>query len=158
MRNKQLFSRLFASLTFLAALAIAVFVYAFLYSKELKEEQVIYCGGITFPDDGINHKKAKAAGIHFNETGASLFKENCIMCHSFDRSMVGPNLKGVENRHSEEGLKNFIKDPGEVIKSGDPYAKELYELYQMLMPSFKHMSEAELDSIVEYIKYESIIR
>ena len=87
--------------------------------------------------------------------GESLFKGNCTVCHAINDVLIGPALRDVHERQSEEWIYAFIKNSQKVIKSGDEYAVDLYNQYnQTLMTSFD-FSDEELNSILTYIKSES---
>ena len=88
-------------------------------------------------------------------SGESLFKGNCTVCHAINEVVIGPALRDVHERQSEEWIYAFIKNSQKVIKSGDEYAVDLYNQYnQTLMTSFD-FSDDELNSILTYIKSES---
>ena len=88
--------------------------------------------------------------------GESLFKGNCTVCHAINEVVIGPALRDVHERQSEEWIYAFIKNSQKVIKSGDEYAVDLYNQYnQTLMTSFD-FSDDELNAILTYIKSESV--
>ena len=89
-------------------------------------------------------------------SGESLFKGNCTVCHAINEVVIGPALRDVHERQSEEWIYAFIKNSQKVIKSGDEYAVDLYNQYnQTLMTSFD-FSDDELNAILTYIKSESV--
>jgi mono/diheme cytochrome c family protein len=101
---------------------------------------------------------AKPAGVNqaVIDQGASLFKQNCVTCHAIHDVVVGPALKDVHKRRPLPWIVDFVHNSSKVIASGDQYAVDLYNKYNKTqMTSFPNLSEAEIVSIVEYIKVES---
>lgn len=90
------------------------------------------------------------------DAGATLFKNNCLVCHDIHQQKVGPALANVTDRRPVDWIKSFITNSQKVIQSGDEYAVNLYNQYnQTLMTSFD-FSDEELNSVIEYIKSETI--
>jgi mono/diheme cytochrome c family protein len=103
---------------------------------------------------------ASSSGEELNQelvaAGATLFKDNCQLCHEIHEQKVGPALANVTDRRPVEWIKAFITNSQKVIQSGDEYAVDLYKQYnQTLMTSFD-FSDDELNSVIEYIKSETI--
>ena len=89
------------------------------------------------------------------EQGEKIFKQNCTSCHSIGTTkVVGPGLKDVIKRvPSEDWLKTWIKNSSAVIKSGDAYAKKIYEENnKAAMSSFDNLKDDQLASLIEYLK------
>lgn len=89
------------------------------------------------------------------EQGEKIFKQNCTSCHSIGTTkVVGPGLKDVMKRvPSEDWLKTWIKNSSAVIKSGDAYAKKIYEENnKAAMSSFDNLKDDQLASLIEYLK------
>ena len=85
--------------------------------------------------------------------GQELFAGNCAQCHAVHKKVVGPALDGAEGRWgSRAATINFIKYPEKTINSGDVYAKKLYDEYQQYMPNHDFFSDAQVASILDYIK------
>ena len=55
-------------------------------------------------------------------SGESLFKGNCTVCHAINEVVIGPALRDVHERQSEEWIYAFIKNSQKVIKSGEEYS------------------------------------
>lgn len=41
--------------------------------------------------------------------GKKLFQARCASCHNVNKKLTGPALAGVEERHSEAWILNFVK-------------------------------------------------
>jgi len=90
------------------------------------------------------------------EDGAKLFKANCNACHHLEMRLVGPPLKGVTDRRSEDWLRSFIKSSSSVIESGDTTAIQLFNTYNKVQMPDQNLSDEEITSILEYIKQSDI--
>jgi len=87
--------------------------------------------------------------------GAALFKQKCTSCHALNQKVVGPALKGISDRRSEEWLIKWIKNSQAMIASGDPEAVALYKEYnEAAMTAFPELSDDNIKSILAYIKEE----
>lgn len=90
--------------------------------------------------------------------GKDLFKQNCTACHQLDKKMTGPALKGVYTRlTTEQGkdiewFKKWIKNSSDVIASGDPYAKKIFEENgKVQMTPFPNLSDEDIKNILTYV-------
>ncbi len=88
-------------------------------------------------------------------TGAGLFKENCKVCHQINEKLIGPALRDVHKRRPVSWIKAFITNTQKVIKSGDPYAVELYNAYNQTQMTAFDFTDEELGAIVAYLRAES---
>jgi len=89
------------------------------------------------------------------QDGATLFKNNCGMCHKLGSRLVGPDLSNVTQRRSKEWLHKFIKSSQSVVKSGDKDAVALFnEFNQTVMPD-QNVTDAQIDEILKYIEENS---
>lgn len=89
------------------------------------------------------------------DAGKALFVANCKVCHAVNDQMVGPALAKVYERRDIDWILAFVKNSQKVIKSGDPYAIELYNKFNKTeMPTFDFKDE-EIHSIIAYVKYET---
>ena len=89
--------------------------------------------------------------------GKSLFNANCASCHKLDKKMTGPLLRNIEARlEDEQGLGkdwlySWIRNSSAMIKSGDPYANQIYAEYnQTAMTPFPQLSDQDIDDILAY--------
>jgi cytochrome c551/c552 len=89
--------------------------------------------------------------------GATLFVENqCNTCHAVERKLVGPALKGINDRREVPWLISFIKNSSKVIQSGDAYAVALYNEYnKTLMPSHEYLTDDEVIAMLAWVEAES---
>lgn len=85
--------------------------------------------------------------------GETLFKNNCAQCHSTgDNKVVGPGLKGIDQRRDEEWLLKWVKNSQAVVKSGDEYAVKLFNDFgKVVMPSV-NLKDDEIKAILAYVK------
>ncbi len=83
--------------------------------------------------------------------GNKLFDNNCVICHNFRTTGIGPNLAGITREVSEDWLRTFIKNPIQVIQTGDERGTELYAQYKQYMPPFQMLPEEDLDAILAYL-------
>ena len=85
--------------------------------------------------------------------GEKLFKSNCAACHKLYKPMTGPALFGVVSKYEEdyEWLAKWIRNSGELIKSGDARAVKVWEENgKKVMNSFEGLSDADLSGILAY--------
>jgi mono/diheme cytochrome c family protein len=88
--------------------------------------------------------------------GEQLYKANCTACHAINEKVVGPALKDVHKRRESAWLIKWIKNSQKLIASGDPVAVQVYkENNESPMTAFENLSDAQISSIVDYIKKES---
>ena len=83
---------------------------------------------------------------------SALFKTKCSSCHSFGKGdVVGPDLKGVTDRHSRPWLIAWIRSSETMIRKGDPEAEALFRKYkQQRMPDHE-LSEAQITALLDYL-------
>ncbi len=83
----------------------------------------------------------------------TLFRQQCMSCHSIDQNLVGPALKGVTERRDSAWLYGFIKNSQEMIQAGDPIAVELFNKFNKVpMPSHPNLSDEQIGSLLNYIE------
>ncbi|MBM3937979.1 MAG: c-type cytochrome [Sphingomonadales bacterium] len=89
------------------------------------------------------------------ENGKKLYEaNNCGSCHALDKKVVGPALRGVHTRRSEEWLIQWVRNNEKFRKvTKDPDAIALYAEYGgAAMNIFENLTPANVLDIVEYIK------
>ncbi len=93
--------------------------------------------------------------------GKALFNANCAACHKLDKKMTGPALRNVEQRLADEQgldrewLYKWIRNSAGMVKSGDAYAKKIYDEYSgAAMTAFPQLSDQDINDILAYTAEE----
>ena len=87
------------------------------------------------------------------QDGKALFQANCASCHAIDKIVTGPALRDVEDRWPDQKmLYSWIRNNQAVIKSGYPYAVNLFNQYKISMNTFPSFTDKDIDAILAYIK------
>jgi mono/diheme cytochrome c family protein len=83
---------------------------------------------------------------------ANIFNQRCAGCHTYGKGIrVGPDLKGVTDRHPRIWLLRFIRSSQTVIHSGDPVATALFqEFKQQRMPDHE-LSPQQIEALLDYL-------
>ncbi|MCF6297827.1 MAG: c-type cytochrome, partial [Flavobacteriaceae bacterium] len=83
--------------------------------------------------------------------GKKLFNTNCAACHKLDKKLIGPPLKGMSERRSNEWLQAWIKDNNALRASGDQDAIDIFKEYNgMPMVAYPQFSEQDINDIIAY--------
>jgi mono/diheme cytochrome c family protein len=89
----------------------------------------------------------------FADDGGDLFKANCGVCHTVGKGkLVGPDLKGVETRHSESWLLKWVKSSQTLVQSGDKEAIKLFTDNSSIPMPDQALNEDQIKSVLAYIK------
>jgi mono/diheme cytochrome c family protein len=83
--------------------------------------------------------------------GESLFTANCKACHHLEMRLVGPALKGVENRHERDWIIDFIQSSQTMVQNGDSTAVALFNTYNKVIMPDQSLSENDIESILAYV-------
>jgi cytochrome c551/c552 len=88
------------------------------------------------------------------QDGKQLFNQKCASCHAPDKQLVGPALKGVEEKWADRGqLYAWIRNSAAVVKSGYPRAVEVYNQYNKIqMTAFPELTDKDIDAILLYVE------
>lgn len=90
------------------------------------------------------------------DEGKVIFTARCASCHNVNKRMTGPALAGVDQRRSIDWIIRFVHSSKTVIASGDTAAVGLFEKFnRVAMPEHPDLTEAQIKSIVDYIKVEA---
>ena len=83
--------------------------------------------------------------------GEKLFKGNCASCHKPDKDMTGPALKGAVARWEGKGdIHAWVKNSSAYLKTGNPYATELFNKWNKSVMTAQALSDEEIDAILAY--------
>jgi cytochrome c551/c552 len=87
------------------------------------------------------------------QDGKALFNQKCASCHAIDKNLVGPALKGVEDRWDDKAmLYDWVRNSAAVIKKGYPRAVAVYNEYNKVqMTAFPELKNEDIDAILSYI-------
>lgn len=87
------------------------------------------------------------------QDGKALFNQKCASCHAIDKQLVGPALKGVEDRWDDKKmLYEWVRNSAAVIKKGYPRAVAVYAEYNKVQMSlFPELKDQDIDAILGYI-------
>ncbi len=90
------------------------------------------------------------------DEGKTIFNSRCAACHNVNKVLTGPALAGVDQRRSLDWIIKFVKSSQGLVKSGDKDAVALYQQFNRVpMPDHPDLTEANIKSIVEFIKSEA---
>lgn len=120
---------------------------------EEKEERVQFvCGVVDSPNQAV------CGNSNPNKLGEQLFKANCKACHAMDKKLVGPALHNVHERYERDWLILWIQNAPKMYESGDSIAVALVnENGGIIMSAFPTLKESEIDSILAYLEYSSLV-
>ena len=84
--------------------------------------------------------------------GEDLFKKTCAACHTIGQGrLVGPDLKNVTEKRSQDWLISFIKSSTKKINSGDADAKAIFDEYNKLLMPDNNYTDAQVLAVLNYI-------
>lgn len=77
----------------------------------------------------------------------------CTACHTIGKGkLIGPDLKGVNDRHNEAWLLSFIRSSQTMIKNGDPVAVKLFEENNKIPMPDNILTDDQIKGILTYIR------
>jgi protein SCO1/2 len=85
-------------------------------------------------------------------SGEYLFSTKCSACHSLGQgSKVGPDLAGITRTRDRQWLVRYIANPEDMLKAGDPIARDLFAKYkEMRMPDLL-LSDEQVRDVIAYL-------
>lgn len=94
--------------------------------------------------------------VNAQDEGEQLFNTICIACHTIgEGKLLGPDLKNMHKRHSEEWMIKFIRSSQNMIKEGDEKAVKLFNEYNMIVMPDNAFTDEQIKSIIAFIKSKS---
>lgn len=88
------------------------------------------------------------------QDGAAVFKQTCSACHTIGGGkLVGPDLKGVNTKRSEDWIINFVKN-AQAFGEKDADAKAIITEFGYPMPN-QNISDADIKAIITHIAENS---
>jgi len=87
------------------------------------------------------------------DLGGRIFTQRCAACHNVEGAdLVGPALKGVSQRRTEDWILNFVKSPVKMIQSGNTTAKELVKKYHDIIMPDQNLTDEEIKAVVAFVE------
>jgi mono/diheme cytochrome c family protein len=88
--------------------------------------------------------------------GKNIFTARCAACHAINKTLTGPALAGVDQRHSIDWIVKFVQSPQGLIKAGDKEAVAVFEKFNKIpMPDHADLTADDIKGIVSYINSEA---
>ncbi len=104
-------------------------------------------------DQALVLPEGKIASTH---PGQAIFDRTCFACHSIGEGpRVGPDLKDVHERRTDEWLVRWMEDPLGMGKT-DSIGKALLAEWNNVPMSPPNLSRDEIDQVLEYIQLVSM--
>jgi len=90
----------------------------------------------------------------FAQDGKALFQTNCASCHSPFTQIIGPALKGAQQRIPDNKLlHDWVKNNTKVLASGNKYFTDLFNQFSKTpMNTFPTLTDPEIDAIFKYVE------
>jgi cytochrome c len=83
---------------------------------------------------------------------STLFSTKCASCHTFGKGeRIGPDLKGVTERHPRTWLLAWIRSSDKLIRAGDASAVALFQKYRSQRMPDHELTEAQIGALLDYL-------
>ena len=100
------------------------------------------------------HNYADVKPVGTQSQGEYIFRTRCNACHSIDGSedSLGPDLKGITKVRNRDWLARWIKEPDQVLASGDELAVALYKKYDGLTMPNLGLTDKDTFAVIDFIE------
>lgn len=86
------------------------------------------------------------------DEGQDLFSKLCSPCHSIGKGkLLGPDLKNISEKRSQDWLVAFIQSSQTLIKSGDADAIASFKEYNNLVMPDQPLDIRQTKAVIKYI-------
>ena len=90
------------------------------------------------------------------DEGQDLFSKLCTPCHTIGKGrLVGPDLKNISEKRTEDWLVPYIQSSQTVIKSGDDAAVAVFNEYNSLLMPDQPLNVSQTKNVISYIRAAS---
>jgi len=94
---------------------------------------------------------AAEAALRAEHGPGALFNSRCRACHTFGGGdLIGPDLKGVTDRHPREWLRRWIASSQTLVRAGDPAAVALFDRFRHFPMPDQSFAAGELETLLDY--------
>lgn len=90
------------------------------------------------------------------DEGQDLFSTLCTPCHTIGKGrLVGPDLKNITEKRTDDWLVPYIQSSQTVIKSGDADAVAVFNEYNSLLMPDQPLDVSQTKAVISYIRATS---
>jgi hypothetical protein len=83
---------------------------------------------------------------------SSIFATKCASCHTFGKGdRIGPDLKGVADRHPRPWLMSWIRSSDKLIRTGDTTALALFRKYRNQRMPDHELTDPQITGLLDYL-------
>jgi cytochrome c2 len=87
------------------------------------------------------------------EKGKTVFDSKCKLCHTIGGGKkIGPDMKGVTQRRSQDWLVKFISDPDKMFREKDPIAMGLLKEFNGVKMPSQGLTPDQVAGAIAYLK------
>lgn len=119
---------------------------------------------ITIALSACTQRSVAVAGAELNnrpvdqaqaQAGATLFRnKGCDMCHTFGRTVSGPDLAGIMERRDHDWLRKWLKETNAMLLA-DPQAIDMLKQWKGFRMPQIHLQDRDIDALFHFFAQES---